>query len=206
MSRYLRLVSVGVVAIATEPMLSLSKGISVAATSTISRLYSGEWGVRVVRWLECGLGGLAAGRSEERVLVAELLAVPPDDDAGIEGQEEVDDQTDNDPRLVLVLKDALAPCSDILLGLGSGVLASDGGGGRVGLGDARGDEVVLDRLVEEGDGEGDRVDERGEQLEPEEDGEGADEGARADEGAQETREGDEREESVDGSSDDDANL
>jgi hypothetical protein len=191
--------------IATEPMFSLSKGISVAVSSSISWLYSGERGVWVVRRLEGSLSSLvAARRSQVCVLITELLAVPPDDDAGIEGEQEVDDETDDDPWLVLVVKDALATGLDIRLTLVCDFLSSDGGGGCVGLGDAFGDEVVLDRLVKERDGESDRVDERGKELEPEEDGEGADEGTRADEGTQETREGDEGEEGVDCAGYDDA--
>lgn len=57
---------------------------------------------------------------------------------------------------------------------------------RLGLVHALGDELVLERLVEERDRERDEVRERDEELEPEEDGESADELSRADERSNET--------------------
>jgi hypothetical protein len=64
--------------------------------------------------------------------------------------------------------------------------ALDDGASGAGLIHALCDELVLERLVEQSDGERDEVRERDEELEPEEDGECANEPSGADQGANES--------------------
>ena len=97
-----------------------------------------------------------------------------------EGKQEEDEEAKDQPSIIRS-EDALATLANLVGGLSSlsaivdgnvnGLV--DGRNGAIGLIDALRDEVILERLVEHGDGDSDRVCHRSEELEPKEDGEGS---------------------------------
>lgn len=86
-----------------------------------------------------------------------------------QGKQEEDEETKDQPSVVRS-EDALATLADLVCRLGSlsGGIDSlgDSRDSAVRLFNALSDEVVLEGLVEHGDGDGDRVSQRGKQLEP----------------------------------------
>jgi len=120
------------------------------------------------------LSRLCACRGDVCLLVCELLAISSDDNARVESEQEEDKETEDQPSIVRS-EDALATLADLIRSLSS--LSSVGGdsdvngrsngcNGSVRLLDALRDEVVLERLVEHGNGNGDRVSHGSEELEP----------------------------------------
>jgi len=135
---------------------------------------------------------VAAGNLDLHILLlAQLGSVAVADDTRVESEEEEDGVGDEEQDFANT-ENASATLFDVLLGRSG----RGGSRGRVVVdGHLRNtllNECVLERLVEEGDGEHDKVGERGDQLDPEEDGEHSDEFTGANEGSNQSSEGDER--------------
>jgi len=140
--------------LASESVLTLSERISVALScSTIPWLDSAEGSVWVVRRLEGSLSrlGAALGAVDIGLFVGELLSISAHNDARIEGEQEEDEETKDQPSIIRS-EDALAAipnligCLSSLIGIvnRSVYSLSDSRDGSVGLLDAFGDEVVLE--------------------------------------------------------------
>jgi len=135
---------------------------------------------------------VAAGNLDLHVLLlAQLGSVAVADDTRVESEEEEDGIRDEEQDFADT-EHASATLFDLFLGRSS---RASGSGTVVVGGHLRNtllNECALERLVEESDGENDKVREGGDQLDPEEDGEHADEFTRANEGSDQSSEGDER--------------
>jgi hypothetical protein len=164
----------------------------ICRAESVFRLGVGVLGVGASSTVELPNAAVAAGNLDLHILLlAQLGSVAVADDTRVESEEEEDGVGDEEQDFANA-KDASATLFNLFSGRrrvgrrGTVVVAG------VHLSDTLLNEGVLERLVEEGDSEGDKVGERGDQLDPEEDGEHSDEFTRANEGSDQTSEGDER--------------